>query len=369
MLGATYVGPPRMASGLHQAPPMSSSGSQPRLPRALSDTAPLAPPRLAPRRSGAAWPATARTLVLLAEIAGRVSEMGTSGGDPADMDAAREQGDRMLTAIDDAMTAAIEVEAAAGQGHSKTALFAESADLLTDLVVMGNWTLQRKRARLLEAMSASDASRVGDACASARRAVIRTLAAIERALLDPETKLTGVARLMAKETERSLRVRGLYRAFRAALRLDAPPSPSTLDARLTAAGVALAGVLEGPHARDLRASDRRLFRELSDRLSAFRGEPRTEITARAGMRLWQDMAAFAGCLRTINLRAELAEHDARAAQAALASMGDRARVDDGVLEALGALLGRDDELDALLLGRGPVHAAALGPLLERLSRR
>lgn len=350
---------------------MSSSGSQPRLPRALSDAPPVVAPRLSPRRSGAARPANAHTLVLLAEIAGRVAELCAGGADAPNIDVARAHGERLLAALDDAMAAAIEVEvdAAAGRGEASAALFAESADRLTDLVVIGNWTLQKKRARLLETTAGSDPARVGDACASARRAVIRTLAAIEGALVDPRSSAAGVTRLLAQETDRSLRVRRLYRAFRAALRLEVPPQPGALDARLTAAGVALATVLDGPHAADLRASDRRLFHELADRLTTFRSEPRGEGSSLAGLRLFQDIAAFAGCLRTINLRAELQEHDAHAAHAALSALGDGEVVDEVALDALGELLGRDDELDAVLLGRAGVQAATLRPLLERLARR
>jgi hypothetical protein len=40
-----------------------------------------------------------------------------------------------------------------------------------------------------------------------------------------------------------------------------------------------------------------------------------------------------------------------------------------VLEALGALLGRDDSLDELLLGRGGARAGALRLLLDGIARR
>lgn len=345
---------------------MTSSSPFLRLDPALSDPqTTTTSPRISALHAGASWPAMATALSAIAEISGRVNGLGAScTQDTISMADAHDAGREVLTAIDDAMAAVVEVSGL--ESDSGSALFAESADLLTDVCVIGTWTLQRKRAELEGAMESGDAARSSDACDSARRAVIRALGAIERALLPPGVS-GAVARLSECEADRARRTRGLYRSFRAAVRPDAAPTAATIEARLTAVGVALAQVLASPHYRELRASDRRIFREIEARLTAFWSTPRTVV---AGVRLFQDIAGFAGCLRTINHRAELMEHDARTAAIALSTIGDDddAVVDEGALEAMGPLLGADDELDDFLLGRRQARAGAVRPLLARMAR-
>lgn len=330
-----------------------------------SHTSPLSK-KLSSRRSSASAVAVARSLGALAEAASRVNGLAAScPNDAISYDEAQARGAEVLDAIDDAMAAAVELSSSC---EGSSALFAESADLLTDLVVICTWTLGRKRAALAAAVESRDAGRAVDACDSARRAVLRALGAIERAIL-PEGKSGGVALLLELETERSLRTRALYRAFRATVRPESTPSAGAIEARLTAVGVALATVFASATYRELRASDRRLFRELEARLSAFWSAPRTTATALAGVRLFQDIAAFAGCLRAVNQRAELVEHDARAAAALLPSIADDDFIEEGAMEVLGAVLGRDDELDEMLLGRRPARASELLPLLQSIAGR
>jgi hypothetical protein len=302
-------------------------------------------------------------LATLAYAAGRAAEpMRCGPPECLTPEQVLEQGQHALTALDEA-TAAL-TEAAPGG-----ALFDAEADPIADLVVIGVWTLQRKRAALETILEGGDVPRVCEAAASARRASIRALAALEGALLGDAADLGVVARLLAVETERALHARGLYRAFRAALRAETTPTAARVGARLSAVGGALSRVFASPHWDALRAEDRRLFREIEERVHAFRATD--EHAGTVGLRLWQDIAAFAGCLRAINNRPELVEHDGRVAASVLDHIpaDDDALVDDGVLEALGALLGRDDSLDELLLGRGGARAGALRLLLDGIARR
>jgi hypothetical protein len=355
-----------LARLLRKAVAMTSSGSLFRfeLPT-LDDTVGGAPGEKSAkpqRRSRATWPAMARSLTVLAEVAGRVNGLAAASASVLLADA-QAYGSDMLAAIDDAMAAA--TLASSDTGEMNASLFAESADLVSDLAVISTWTLQRKRAELEAALGAGDVERAMDARDSARRGVIRALAAIERALLPPGAP-GAIGVLLDLETERSLRTRALYRAFRATVRPDCAPTAANIDARLTAAGVALSKIFSSSHFRDLRPGDRRLFREIEGRLTAYWSAP----SPLAGLRLFQDVVAFAGCLRAINNRAELVEHDARVAAEARASIPNDpdSVVDDGTLEALGALLGRDDELDDMLLGVRPARSHAVSALLASMTR-
>lgn len=298
-------------------------------------------------------------IAVIAYAAGRAVEPARCvAGEAADACCLRERGAQALEAIDEAI-------AALTQAAPGGALFDAEGDPIADLVVIGVWTLQRERTDLEAALAYGDLDRGCDACSSARRAVVRALAALEGALLGPGEGPGAAGRMLALETERALAVRGAYRAFRAAVRESVPASSAQVEARLGAVGVAVAGVFSSSAWPALRTSDRRLFREIDARLHGREDSPA------AGLRLWQDVAAFAGCLRAVNHRPELVEHDARAASAALATLpaDDALRVDDALLEALGPLLGRDDELDELLLGRAPVRAGALRARLAPLARR
>jgi hypothetical protein len=301
-------------------------------------------------------------VAVIAYAAGRAEEPARClVAEPADACCLRERGAQGLAAIDEAI-------AALTQAAPGGALFDAEGDPVADLVVVGVWTLQRERTDLEAALAYGDLDRGCDACSSARRAVVRALAAIEGALLGSGAEQGAAGRLLAQETERALRVRGAYRGFRAAVRGAVPATPVQVEARLGAVGVAVAGIFASSAWPAMRASDRRLFREIDARLQDRTGR---DEGSTPGLRLWQDVAAFAGCLRAVNHRPELVAHDARAASAALAALptDDALRVDDSLLEALGPLLGRDDELDELLLGRAPVRTGALRARLSPLARR
>jgi hypothetical protein len=244
---------------------------------------------------------------------------------------------------------------------------------IVDVAYMSGWTLHRKRAGLTDALAGDDLWKIASECSSAKRAVLKSAVAIERAIAAGLGVESELLQHVITDVERGLRTRALYRAFRADIRCDEPPDERTIEPRLRAAMIALTKVCEDRHHEDLRFQDRVLFHERRRSVAAWMRHPRaadatTEVIS-DGLRQWKDIAAFAECLRMINLRPELREHDDRAAREALDSLAwyeDDARLDDTALDALGPLLGRDDALDAILLSRGPRLASELRAALERL---
>ncbi len=244
---------------------------------------------------------------------------------------------------------------------------------IVDVAYMSGWTLHRKRASLLDAVAGGDLWRMASECSSAKRAALRAAVAIERAIAAGLRVASELFHHVVNDVERGVRTRALYRAFRAEIRPDDPPGERTIESRMRAAMIALTKVCEDRHHEDIRLQDRVLFHErrrsVARWMSLHRRPDTTRDVIAEGLRQWKDIAAFAECLRMINLRPELQEHDDGAARAALESLAgyeDAAPLDDGALDALGSLLGRDDGLDAILLSRGPRLVSELRAALERL---
>jgi hypothetical protein len=282
-----------------------------------SETSSAAVARRAPRLEADLPPTTRAALVGLLDRIRRPEDEGRRAGAGL-----AEVGARMLALIDAVTTALAEVERSDSAQPStpmpkRAMLFAvgtgasDPASPLADVAVVYTWLLQGKRERIVTALGSGAPDRIDDACASARRALLRALGALDRALVDVGAEPLGAARLLAEETGRSLRTRALYDAFRAAVGVETTPDAATVDARLRGVAVALAQLLGHPAASDLRGGDHRLFVELDARLEAWRhaGLDSDAGAPLAGLRLWQDVATVAGCLRQVSLRAELQDHD------------------------------------------------------------
>lgn len=99
----------------------------------------------------------------------------------------------------------------------------------------------------------------------------------------------------------------------------------------------------------LRVDDRLAIRRVQKRIFTYLEQPREE----AGRRLWTDLVAFFGLLRQINHRQELCEHDRRVVLGVHYELSRKVTaagpIPPEVLERLDPLLGRDDELDQVLL--------------------
>ena len=99
------------------------------------------------------------------------------------------------------------------------------------------------------------------------------------------------------------------------------------------------------------------------------GEERDPILAR---RLWQDLSNFAEILVQVSHRQELRDHDLRllirAYRTLFPSGARRLQVPEDLLSDLKSLLGLDDELDRLIMGRPAGQVELWRRPLQRLKK-
>lgn len=168
------------------------------------------------------------------------------------------------------------------------------------------------------------------------------------------------------DLEISLRIRSLYSALRRRVLADGHPTADQLRGRLEVVTRHLAELRSAEIYRFLRIDDRVQMRALYRRAVVWLNQP-DDPDAAGGRHLWQDLTSFVELLRGVNNRQELREHDRLVLERACRIMADEARapetVEGELLEELRNVVGRDDELDALVLGPGGEPAAAwLSPL-------
>lgn len=227
---------------------------------------------------------------------------------------------------------------------------------VVDLAWIGTWTLKQKRTLLTEAVGSNEFWRALGQCLSAKRMIVKTTAAIEKAVAEVEGVPSRLSYLHETELQRSLKVRKLYFRFRRKVSVGAPPDLSGVESRIRLACVSFAQVFGDPAYSDVRVQDRQLFRKLQGHGLAWIAERRVDqskATGVAGLRILQEMTAFAECLMMVNNRSELREHDRNVAGAVYDrlrtgdSMSD-IRADTSLFGMLKTVEGRDDELDSLL---------------------
>ncbi len=237
----------------------------------------------------------------------------------------------------------------------------------------------RGRLQALEALRGDDARwEIIDEAGSACREILKSLSAIEHAVAELEG-LDSDNSYYQTGLMGSLATRRTYAAFAGDVVRDGPATEETVIRRLRLTATAIAKLTGREVYPDLRVADRIQFRSLQERiLEWLRQDPEAQGVLRAGMRLWQDVEAFAQLLRQVNHRAELRAHDgerlaeALAALEAAADAGER-WAPDPVLAGLAELRGLDDELDGWLDPDGePVLleacVARLRTLHERIAR-
>lgn len=150
----------------------------------------------------------------------------------------------------------------------------------------------------------------------------------------------------------SLEIRRLYGQFRRLILRRQPQNPAELKMHLKSAATRIAILRDMKIYPLLRIDDRREIRNLQKRILAWlAGEG--DASEDAGRRLWSDLVSFARLLVQVNNREELREHDRRV----VAQLYHRLfivaeppeRLTPDLLEDLETLLGRDDELDQIIL--------------------
>jgi len=228
---------------------------------------------------------------------------------------------------------------------------------ITSVAFVARIGLRNRRASL-QALGAEPKWELIASCSSAVREILKALSAVEVAIAEHEGA-APTSRYYATELEHALEVRRAYFTFRAEILAGGPPALSDAARRLRSAGSALAKLTGRPAYRYARVHDRASLRNLQARirqqLTAHARADGSDFASRAALdvaaaRLHQDLTNLAELMMLINNRAELREHDG----AKLARAIEIAEADGGAaaVEYVRALLGRDPELDEIVLG-GP----------------
>ncbi len=224
-----------------------------------------------------------------------------------------------------------------------------------DLCFMAVAELRQHHHRLRGHRATQDAQEIISDCGSALRAIKKSLHALEPLLCEVEAR----PRLLPPRLGTSLLVRRQYHKLWSFAAATGHVDPSTARTALRGAGTRIA-MLTGTEVYNLlREDDRFRIRELQARILEWLRDGDDEMIA---TRLWQDFALFVEMLRQVNLREELVEHDRevlREAVAALTGRGEAAVPQ--VCQALGAVTGLDDSLDALV-SRAPRASVLLREL-------
>lgn len=230
-----------------------------------------------------------------------------------------------------------------------------SCQQVIDLAWVGTLTLRNKRTMLEDAGQLADTLQILSRCWSAKRMILKTTTAIERAASSIEGVPSRLIHIYLTEIDKALRIRQLYVRFRRHMQPDVSPDPSQIRMRLRSSGVALAKVIGDDAYEELRIQDRQMLRKIQDDILRWFYEYPHEVSgqaARRAMRLWQDAALFSQCLMMVNNRPELREHDKKLAEDLLMDIHARgaeaATRDPPWLRRMKLLEGRDDELDGLI---------------------
>lgn len=243
---------------------------------------------------------------------------------------------------------------------------------LADLCFVAQLELSSRQAPLAAVADADDVWLVLSTCSSVKQKLVKSACAVERALCSYEQLPSLLTATYQAELRVSLQVRHAYNRFRSDVLRGGTPRPETIVERVRKAGVSIARLVGRDVYEHLRSGDRMQLRSFQAQLQAWlRGDDL--FSARSGMRLWQDLAAFAGVLMCVNNRSDLRTHDLEAVtevERALATgtfPGDVVPVP--LRERLGALGGRDEELDQLLGSNEPLVVGKCHAVLLRLQEQ
>ncbi len=151
----------------------------------------------------------------------------------------------------------------------------------------------------------------------------------------------------------SLEIRRLYAQFRRAiLRGGDPLTDEELARRLKSSFTRIAILRDLEIYPFLRIDDRRSIKRLQKRIESWLNKTEGS-TDEVGFRLWEDLASFARLLIKINDREELREHDRQVVTTVHRMLFSPARparqLNAGHRKELERLLGRDDDLDEIIL--------------------
>ncbi len=237
---------------------------------------------------------------------------------------------------------------------------------LSDLAFVSRGQLREIEASLATSLRRRKIWAVASQADSGLRAAGKALFAVESAMCEYEGLQPPDRRWV--DLRDSLGTRRLYGQFRRVI-LHSGSEDVTLAARLRRAAHRIEILRDLKIYPFLRIDDRKQIRSFQKRIAGWLegGDGRCETD---GQRLWDDLESFARLLVQVNDREELREHDRQAVRM-LHRMLFRARqppteISEAHLEELERLVGRDDELDEIILHPGDYTVEELKPPLERI---
>ena len=218
---------------------------------------------------------------------------------------------------------------------------------VADLAFVARGGLRSCREELRAAANQRDFFQIASACDTGMRRLRKALVSVESSAAEFEG--VAVPRRHLADLEISLEIRKLYGELNRELVAEGPPPDGELEASLDAIAQRLVELRKLDLYPLLRIGDRVEMRRLYKRILDWLQQPQPDLIE--GHRLWQDVSGFAHLLLQINHREELREHDRlMVAQAWHVLFAKRAaQVPPELLQELQRMLGRDEELDQLIL--------------------
>lgn len=254
--------------------------------------------------------------------------------------------------------------AALGEGSD----FGEAADFLREIGAQISSQLAAQEVSGLAFVGRSQLKEIRDGLQVARRERIvwkiasyvdtgirragKALVALESAILEYEDLPPN--HRSWEDIGTALQIRRIYGQFQRAVLRGGDLEPEQIPQRLRSAANRIA-ILRGleiyPY---LRIDDRLQIRRLQKRILDWLGAGKKGVEPpEDGLRLWQDLAAFARLLGQVNHRQELREHDRAAVRDIYRDLFEIGETSDRLLPEhlalLEPLLGRDEEVDDILL--------------------
>lgn len=228
-----------------------------------------------------------------------------------------------------------------------------AAQEISDLAFVTRSEVRHSLAALEVAIGSQDPPRIVVRCDDAVQRLRRGMIPLENAIGEYE----GVAppTRVWWDLEISLRIRSRYAGLRHRVVTAPPPTQGDLRTRIEQVTRELAQVRSAEIYRFMRIDDRIQMRALYRRMVLWLEREGGDDLVE-GQRLWQELVSFVELLVGINNRQELQAHDqrviARACQELLEAEPRPSRVPESLIEELENVVGRDDQLDRLILEGG-----------------
>jgi hypothetical protein len=208
-----------------------------------------------------------------------------------------------------------------------------------------------------------DLESVASYCEAGTRRLRKALISVESAIYEFEQREAPIRKWF--DVEVSLQIRKLYWNLRRET-MERPGDDKRLTERLRSVVYRLVAFRELSVYPLLRIDDRIQLRALLKRILEWLNN--ATRNDEDGLRLWQDLVGFAEILVQISQRQELQEHDralvAQSLRRLFRQQPPPQSVPDEMLDELESLLGVDEDIDRLILGRHSQVSAWRAPLLR-----